>query len=510
MKKISKKIVIIGLGLLLLAIFLRIYKLTIIPVFADEAIYVRWAQVMRAEQTLRFLPLSDGKQPLFMWVVIPFLKIFSDPLFAGRFVSVLTGVGTLAGVFVLSMVLFRNIKISSVAGLIYTISPFSIFFDRLALADSMLSFFGVWTLVFAIITVKRIRLDSAMITGFSLGGSLLTKSPGIYFALMLPATFILSIWPKKLKDRFLKTSIYVFLFTFSYIIAYAIYNILRLGPNFQMIAIRNKDYVYPISHLFTSPMDPLKPFMDRSLEYFLILGPSVLVVLIIFGIFRGLKKYPLETIVIAIWGFLPIIISSEFSKTMTARYIYFSLPYFFIIAALSVQKTDIQKWKGIFNKMLIILFLAFITQSFILDFRLLTDPQKANLPRSERSGYLEDWTSGYGIKEVSNYILNQYLQDPDRKIVIGTEGYFGTLPDGLQIYLNNRPEIIVIGVGEPIREIPNSLYESKNAGNSTYLVINSTRMLAKPDTPGLNLISFYPKAVRPDGTQEKLLLFELN
>src|SRR3989344_7820512 len=91
--------------ILILGLFLRLYNLTIFPVFADEAIYIRWAQVMRAEQNLRFLPLSDGKQPLFMWLVIPFLKIFSDPLFAGRFLSLLTGLSSLAGIYILSRIL---------------------------------------------------------------------------------------------------------------------------------------------------------------------------------------------------------------------------------------------------------------------------------------------------------------------------------------------------------------------------------------------------------------------
>ncbi|MEK7112149.1 MAG: hypothetical protein AAB875_02375, partial [Patescibacteria group bacterium] len=75
-----KSSLILLLLILLFAIGIRLYNLNLIPVFVDEAIYIRWAQVMRAEPTLRFLPLSDGKQPLFMWLSIPFLKIFSDPL----------------------------------------------------------------------------------------------------------------------------------------------------------------------------------------------------------------------------------------------------------------------------------------------------------------------------------------------------------------------------------------------------------------------------------------------
>src|SRR4030043_655222 len=88
-----------GLGIVLIFFLLRLINLTILPIFADEAIYIRWSQVMRVESTLRFLPLSDGKQPLFMWLTIPFLQIFSDPLLAGRFLSVVAGFVSLIGLF---------------------------------------------------------------------------------------------------------------------------------------------------------------------------------------------------------------------------------------------------------------------------------------------------------------------------------------------------------------------------------------------------------------------------
>src|SRR3990167_7485247 len=100
--------ILIGMGILALALGLRLSSLTYVPVFVDEAIYIRLSQVMRAEPTLRFLPLSDGKQPLFMWLTIPLLKIFSDPLFAGRLTSVSSGMAILIGIFLLSYSLFKN------------------------------------------------------------------------------------------------------------------------------------------------------------------------------------------------------------------------------------------------------------------------------------------------------------------------------------------------------------------------------------------------------------------
>src|SRR5258708_16805526 len=80
---------------------LRLHNLTLQPIFADEAIYIRWAQIMKAEPTLRFVSLSDGKTPLFMWMMTVMFKFIHDPLQAGRLLSVIFGVVTLLGATVL-------------------------------------------------------------------------------------------------------------------------------------------------------------------------------------------------------------------------------------------------------------------------------------------------------------------------------------------------------------------------------------------------------------------------
>jgi 4-amino-4-deoxy-L-arabinose transferase-like glycosyltransferase len=504
--------------ILTLGFFLRFYRLTSLPIFGDEAIYIRWAQVMRAETTLRFIPLSDGKQPLFMWCVIAFLKIFSDPLFAGRLVSVLAGLGTLMGIFVLTNLLTGNKKVSLFSSLIYSISPYTVFFDRMALVDSSLTMFGVWTLVFALITSRKVRLDTAMLTGFCLGAALLTKSPAIYFAILLPSVLLLAKWPKKLKDIFNRLSVFVFLFFFTYLIAFGMYNILRLGPNFHMIGLRNKDYVYPLSHILTSPLDPLKPFLLRSIEWFWKLGPSVFVLFLITGILRGLKEKTKSTLLLIIWGFVPLIVSAEFARVFTTRYILYTLPYLVTLASLVFVKSQGVKLSHIggvvvshlgkvaWEKLLLSIF---ITQALWIDILLLTNVEKVPLPRIMRSGYLEEWTAGTGIREVSALIRSEYQQNPDQKIVVGTEGYFGTLPDAMQIYLNDLSEITVIGTGIDFKETPIQLIESKQAGNKTYFVVNSSRLLTNPNDLNLKLIAAYPKSVRPDGSRDSLYLFEV-
>lgn len=489
---------ILGLSVVLVVAFvLRSYNLGSLPIFADEAIYIRWSQVMKSESTLRFLPLSDGKQPLQMWVMIPFLKFINDPLIAGRILSSFTGLGTLIGIFVASYLLFNSKKVSLAASAFYSLVPFSVFFDRMALADSMLMMFGIWVFCGGLLLSKTLRLDVSMITGFLLGGALLTKSPALYFSLLLPTLAILS----KSKREALK---YIFLLIPTYIIGYGIYNILRLGPNFHLLALRNMDYVYPVSHLFSSPLDPFKPFVDRAKEFYLMMGTVGLSLLFLVGIFTELKNSWKEKVILLAWFLGPILISSEFSKTMTARYVLFSLPFFVILSAASLFRN-----KGLINNILLVFALLFLGQSIAIDFKLLTNPEEAYLPRSERSGYLEEWTAGQGIRETADYINYVKLNSPNKNIVVGTEGYFGTLPDGLQIYFDKDNNVNVIGVGLELDKIPNSLIEAKKAGNLVYLLANNERMNTDYNFINLKLVKEFKKAVRPNGSTQSLLLLEV-
>lgn len=499
---IEWKWVTLGLVIVLgIAFGIRIYHLTLLPIFVDEAIYVRWAQVMSTEATLRFLPLSDGKQPLYMWVLMFVIKRFSDPLFVGRLISVFTGLGTILGVFVLSYLLFKNKYVSLVSTFLYAISPFSVFFDRMALVDSMLSMFVTWTAIFGFLTPKYKRLDLAMITGFALGFALLTKSPALFAAILLPSFWFLNGWKG------------IWRLSVTYLIAFTMYNILRLGPNFSLLTSRTGDYILPISHAWTNTFDPLIPHLKDFFVWIWSMGPIAILPLILLGIIVNYKKYFKEILVILAWLLLPVFVQAELGVTYTARYVYFAIPFLFVLSE-TVFLSKV-KWIKIVSYLLIVFF---VFQSLIFDFYLLTSPEKANLPRGERSGYLEEWTAGQGIKEISIYLRNEVANLPvGGQIVVGTEGFFGTLPDGLQIYVNDLPNVIVKGVGVIITETPQTLKDAVKAGNKTYLVVNKSRYRGNFEKEGLKFVASFPKALRLTdsdqyrsfGLREELLFFEL-
>ncbi len=491
------------------AFFIRLYHLTTIPVFADEAIYIRWSQVMGAEPTLRFLPLSDGKQPLYMWILMFVVRRFSDPLFVGRFISIMTGMGTMIGIFFLSYELFKNKKVSLIACLLWAVCPIAFFFDRMALVDSMLTMFGVWTLFFAVLTAKLKRLDMAMLAGFCLGFALLTKSPAIFFVILVPVTWIFARNPVHLIKVIGLTLV-------TFVIAYGMYNILRLGPNFNMVGSRNEDYILPISHLWTNPKDPLIFHIAQIFtDWFAKMGPGIVLILGIFGLLVGFKKYFRETFLVFAWFFVPLIVQSEYAKVFTVRYILTMVPYLLILCSLPFL---VEKLK-ILRIVSYVLLVVFVVQALLFNRDLVTNPEIANLPSSERSGYLEEWTAGTGIKEVAEYLKTSIPSG--KKVVVGTEGYFGTLPDGLQMYLNSFPKITVIGTGLDFSDLPQQLKDAKRVGDATYFVVNTSRIKIKPEEYGkfgLKLIASYPKALRREhlsreylryGPQESLLFFEV-
>ncbi len=498
-KDLSKKLILSVLGIITLFLFTRIFNLGKLPIFADEAIYVRWAQIMRAEPSLRFLPLQDGKQPLFMWAVIPLLKLFKDPLIAGRMLSVFSGLFSLLGVLFLGRLLnFKNNEIILV-GLIYVWLPFAGFFERMALVDSLLAGFTIWSFILSLLLAKTQRLDVSMLLGFVLGGALLTKSPGKIFVGLAILTLV---W-QSIFDFSLKKIIKRFgLFGVSLVIAFMMYNILRLGPNFHMIGLRNQDYIWSFSDLKKQPFVSLWSNLGHSLRYYRDYLTWPFFVLSILGlgevVLEKFKQRKFGRLDLLMWMFLPLLGIAAIGKTFTARYILFTIPFAVIFMVYGLRLI-----KKLFpQKIYFIVLASAFMPAFLFTYFLWNNPVKANLPKDEHSGYLQDWTAGWGIKEISQYLK---ARPKDNQILVGTEGYFGTLPDGLQIYVQDEPNINVIGVGLPISEIPKELLEAKAAGNEVYLVVNQSRFkLNNWEEKGLNMINKYSKP-----GSDKLLFFRL-
>lgn len=490
---------IIFLGLILVLYFaLRLPNLTYQPIFADEAIYIRWAQIMKSEPTLRFLPLSDGKTPLFMWVLMPVFKLIADPLLAGRTLAVFTGFVTLAGVFLLGLVFF-NKRIALFGAFLISITPYIVFFDRMALVDTMLSAFVVWSIFLALLLVRFQRIDLAMVLGYFLGAGLLTKTPGMFNVVTVPLAVLTMNFSSK--DRIKRVLKLFGLFLISIASSLGIYNILRLGPGFTNLNSRNQDYVRNPLDLINNPLDPFLPHLGDLKEWWLLFLGYPVIVAIVLGIIYCLIKKNKYLITIFLIAIVPLIIQMALLRTFTARYLLFSVPPLLLVASFGIDNllNSLKKYTKPLTVLLVFIFL--IWPAFFMQ-KLLGEIENTPLPKNERRGYLEDWTAGYGLREIA-----AFLEKESKKglIIVGTEGSFGTLPDGLQIYFDKNTNIAF----KPGNASLSDSLRNEASKSATFYVANQSRFPAY--TEGVEEIAIYPKAKPKDKQyrQDAMLLFRV-
>ena len=160
----------------------RFYRIMSLPIFTDEAIYVRWSQIARQDASWRFISLTDGKQPMFVWIAMNLMRFVGDPLLASRFVSVFAGFFSMIGLFLLGREIFKNRFIGFISSMLYLVFPFALVYDRMALYDSLVGMFAVWSLYFEIILVRKLKPDMSFVLGMILGGGILTKTSGFWVA----------------------------------------------------------------------------------------------------------------------------------------------------------------------------------------------------------------------------------------------------------------------------------------------------------------------------------------
>lgn len=479
--------------LALVTFITRIFNLLEIPIFTDEAIYIRWAQIGLDDSAHRYISLTDGKQPLFTWLMYPFLKIFSDPLFAGRFVSVIAGVAAVIGIYVLAKELFGK-KTALFASLLYIFSPFALLYDRLALMDSLLASLFIWSIYLQILLVRKIRLDVALILGMIMGLGLMTKSSAFFFICLLPFSLILFDFGKK--NKFIRMMSWAGLAVLSIIIAQIMYNSLRLSPLFYIIEQKNYTFIYTFQEFFSLTFKTFLPNLQGLLIFLTtyLTWPISLVILI--GTFLGLFNRDKRVFYLIVCFAFPFFTLAAFGRVLFPRFILFmSMPLLLLAGEVISRWTFFAKEK---MRIFIVITIFIFIYPVYLTLVILTNPVEAAIPRVDRNQLFDDWPSGYGVKEVIDY-LNQKAKNS--KVVIATEGTFGLNPFVYEIYLKKNENVIIKSYW-PLSQVPDELI-SLSREYPTYIVFKESQNI--PDSWPLKLINKY----RRGKGKTYLLFFEI-
>ncbi len=508
------KDVIIILFILLAFFSTRLINLESLPIFGDEGIYIRWAKTAWKDANWRFISLTDGRQPLQTWLTIPFLKFFPEkPLFAGRLFGVFSGFLALIGIFTLLFYLF-NKKTAYIGALLYIFTPAFLFYDRMALVDSMVNAGFIWLFFLSTLLWKSLRLDASLIFGLAGGFFLLAKSSlrlAFVNSIFVPLLSLFAIKKLKLKKLAQHSVNYYLLFAIAGFLALIIYNVQRLSPFFHFVSQKNLTFVMSFSEFRQNPFAYF-PRNIKLIPYYLFSETTwVFALFAVLGFYKLFKKDKGLALYLLTWIFIPTLAIAFFAKVLFPRYLLFlggllivpTSYHLYQLLATSYQlpttqnsKSEIRNPKRILN---LIIVGAFIYQAFVFDKAILFSPKDIPFPPVDRGQYIEGITAGWGIKEILEYAREKSQQKP---VILLTEGDFGVLGDQFEALKTLKHKNVSIKGLWPVSK-KDLLKYAQEKDRFVFLVLTHTKN-PPPDWP-IKLIRKYEKP----GGKEGIYLYRL-
>lgn len=454
--------VVLIIGLLGVYFFTRLVAIKSLPPFNDEFIYVRWAQEGFFDPGKRLLSLTDGKQPLYIWLVSLLMNIIPSPLAAGRMVSVFSGATTMIGLVFLSWFLFRSRLVAIGSGLLYILFPLALLLDRFALYDSLLASLAVWSVIVMILLVRGPSLGPSFLLAHLLGASLLTKSSATLLMVSLPLA-IAFFEPRR--ARWMKIAGY---FVLAASMAFLYQSVQQLSAEASFIGQKNQTFVYTWDELrnmsiFPSVLKNVLTYGQWVFAYF-----SLPIILIIGGIsYASVRNRSVKYLLASFT--IPFLIVVVIGKLIYARHLFFILMPLLIVASLGLV-TILARMRTVWQKALVAV--VCLSPMLYTSGGMLTNYKMAKIPEIDRFQYVNGWPSGWGVKDIVRFLEGEAAKG---EITVITEGVFGSLPTtAMRLYFGNYPQVRIVPFdGEKPIEIP----EDVRWDAPVYLILNRAQSL---------------------------------
>jgi len=461
-----------GFLLLLAAFFaIRTYHLTRLPIFIDESLHLFWSQRMREEPAFE-RPLRDGK-PLQALVTSLTVPGAGDPLWAGRFTSVIVGAIGMWAAWQIGRRLFDN-KTGWAAAVLYLACPFTLFYDRMALSDVYLSTFAALTLLASIAVARNPRGANGVWLGLALAGCVLSKVPGLMLApLPVAAAFLLP--PRK---PGLGRALAIAYVVAGALAAYPAWFFLAKSGQVSKAAGVEEDV--EIAHLVVDNLGDAVRWLWAYWTWPLTLAGLGAVAL---GIVR--RRGP--EVLLALASLVPVVVFVCFSFYWYPRYVLFATVPFLVLAARGLallagwiaQRLVPERVESVMLKRtcsgtssLALLVGAALVPAVRFDAALLQDPAKAPLPRLERFQYVDGFSSGYGCGEAVAWLRSEVAARPGTITVAAETPGRRTLFLCLRTYFMNEPRVETLWI-DPVAPQGRDMLFERARTHPTFLVTAS-------------------------------------
>lgn len=345
--------------------------------------------MVQSSQWFLSYPLA-GKPPLIYWFYAIFTPQGVDPLLIGRLISLVAGLGT---VIVLMHVSTRNwgASVGRTAGLLYALSPIHIFYDGLALPESVL------VLLFALLCSTLLDIDHragfwhVLQVSIIVGVSIWVKNTGLLYLLTALALYVY-FWKCRLMTgyQFIASSLFMLFVT-----QLIIFPLLTHKEFSHVLAFQSLYALTPkeITHL------PLSVWFANLRDMLLVFAAYVSPVLLLTGTLAIFyKRFDDRTNALKVILLVTSVLLILTGRTLHSRYtVFVSVPL--ILLSAPILKN--------YKKLFIATIATMGTASSLLS---LNTPQFFHIfPQigalaADTYQYVDGWPSGYGVMEALAYV----------------------------------------------------------------------------------------------------------
>ena len=384
----------------------RLFALTALPMFLDERIYLRWAYWITQGRRLQ-VPFVAGKG-LSVWVLAAVTPHTANPLLAGRLLTVAVGILTLVAVHRLAARLTGDVRVADLAAVFYIVCPFTLFHDRMVLADPYLSAFTAWTLLLSLRLRDTPRLRDGIALGAAMALGIAAKVTGL--PLLAVPLLVLGVMGAT-RRTWLKP------LALAYVVALA----LSAYPVWRFFSRPSGE----LSKLAGGDDSPVAATVSANLglatSWLWNYWTTGLVLLAAAGVVVALRKNALRRsgVLLILVALGPIALFASVSRVWFPRYVLFTTVPLVILAALGFRagldalQRRVPVSPSTSAMRTAILLAIVLAPALRFDGALWSDPSRAPLPDVDRFQYVTGWPSGYGSRDSLEFLRARRAERPE-------------------------------------------------------------------------------------------------
>jgi 4-amino-4-deoxy-L-arabinose transferase-like glycosyltransferase len=478
----------------------RWYHLTMLPIHFDEIVYLDRVNRIVSRQDF-FIGLRDDLRTGHLWVMALLWPLSPDRLWVGRFASSLAGLWGGVGVYKCGALLFSNRRIGLLASVFYLIVPGIFFYDRMALADSLLTTCGIWILYGSAAyfrgTAQRLAWWMAPVVALAMitkpNGFLFLSIPALGYVLLRdylkrgspigPLRGETGFRPAAPRKNRLCTGSASFRIPWGLVSKLLSVLPLLVGGGIGVALIspflgNTQGMLWGKAGAgnISGWSDLARRFGQNlilSADWLVSLVSLPMILLAVGGLVLAL--YSRETRRQAVWlalvGLVQWLFMALVSEVWYPRYLLPVAPSMVLLAAYAAYRLTRLSLKAPWRVASAVALVALMWPAYTADFWLLVDPSRAPLHPEESRQYIRGWPSGYGLAEVVAFLGS--LADEYQEVYVAYNEDSIMVRRGLAYYMSDPPANIEFESFDPFEGGTVEKLNAMAADRPTFVVLNS-------------------------------------